>query len=140
MSESMGSRTLRFVKAGRGKRVDRSSGAKHLGRRLAGAGGVFAALMLVAGMLQVATSLPASALTNQTLYASPAGAGIAPCTTAATPCTLAVALGQANSDTGDTINLATGTYPTAGYAIASSQNWTGVAGTVISGGSSSRHG
>ena len=134
MAKSMGSPTLDFREARSGKRLDRRSGAKHPGRRLGGAGGVFAALVLMAGVLQVATSLPANALTNQTLFAAPAALGLGNCTSAANACTLLTAVTQANGDTGDTINLATGTYPTLTYAITSSQSWIGVAGTVISGG------
>src|ERR1035441_884677 len=68
MIGSPGSRLIGFLQGHRRERLDRSPGAKHVGRRLAGAGGVFAALMLVAGMLQVATPPPAAAAVSPRTY------------------------------------------------------------------------
>jgi hypothetical protein len=66
------------------------------------------AVLLTAGGIAV-TAAPALAATP-TFYASPAGSGN--CSSAASPCPLATALGDAASDSGAvTIDLAVGTYP-----------------------------
>lgn len=65
-------------------------------------------------MLCVAVA-PAAATATTQRYASPAGGGTSPCTTASSPCSLSAALNA--SGAADEISLATGTYDAAGIVL-----------------------
>ncbi|MGH9028268.1 MAG: beta strand repeat-containing protein, partial [Acidimicrobiales bacterium] len=118
--------------------------AQPMGRarhRLASTGVMLGALGLVAGMLQVASILPASAATPVTFFVTPTGTGVATGATACTKappaepaCSLPTAITQANTDNdGYTIMLANGTYTAAvtGFTITGSQNWVGASQTGV---------
>jgi hypothetical protein len=84
-------------------------------------------------------ALPAAANTGVTLYTSAGSVNTTtPCTNSGDPCTIATVIAEANGDTGDTINLADGTYtaPAAGFTpITTDQTWQGATdnGTILSG-------
>lgn len=99
---------------------------------------VVVAALISAGVVGAAAS-PAAAATDQTLYVSATSTNTTtPCTSSSDPCTLSTAIGEANGDSGDAIQLADGTYtaPTAGFpTITSSQTWNGASqsGTILHG-------
>ncbi|HUC37126.1 MAG TPA: hypothetical protein VMR97_08380, partial [Acidimicrobiales bacterium] len=96
------------------RRAHRSTSAR---RRLAGASGLFAALGLVAGMLQLATSLPASAAVSPVAYVvntttwAPAGGLCVAAGGAGNNCGLFTALTAVHNDTGTGVDAITFSIP-----------------------------
>lgn len=87
---------------------------------------MLAAVAVAAGLTMGGLAPPAGAATGATVYAAPAGTG-ADCSSTA-PCSLASAVSQANTDSGDTVVLADGTYTGVDLTLTASMSLTAASG------------